>query len=176
LIDYKSGDYLSIKSYLIKKLIDFDLIPKSLRWKKSATGLGTIYSDLYTMLINEHDIQGIKKMNNVMYNIGLKQGPEILKELDLERNLEGCAYVLLTMHRIVGMKSKIVEKNDKKIIIHVSHCSWGNHIAGWTPGTCNSIAHSETGLVMGILPDALHQYTKKRSLGNEVCELIISMN
>ncbi len=167
---------MNIKSYLSKKLIDLDLIPKSLRWRKSAKGLGTIYSDLYTMLINEHDIPGIKKMNNVMYNIGLKQGPEVLKELGLDKNLEGCAYAVLAMHRIVSMKSKIVEKSDKKIVIHVSHCSWGNHIDGWTPGTCNSIACSETGLVKGILPDALHQYTKKRSLGNEVCELIISTN
>lgn len=167
---------MNIKNYLIKKMIDFDLIPNSIRLKKSVTGLGTMYSNLYAIMINGKDIQGIKKMNEVMYGIGLNHGPEILKELNLEKNLEGCAYVLLTSHRIFGIKSKIVEKSDKKIVIYASHCSWGNHISGWTPGTCNSIANYETGVVNKILPNATHQYTKKRSLGHEVCELIISIN
>lgn len=168
--------YIHIKSYLIKKIVDFDLIPNSIRWKKSTKGLGTMYSNLYAMLINEHDIQGIKKMSDVMYNIGFEQSPEILEQLGLEKNLEGCAYVLLTSHRIFGIKSKIVEKSDAKIIIHASYCSWGNHINGWTPGTCNSIANYETGVVNRLLPDAQHQYTRKRTLGDEVCEVIISIN
>lgn len=172
--NHKPGDYLSVKTYLIKKFIDFDLIPSSMRWKKSAKGWGTVYSNLYTMLIAEQDVQGIKKMNKVMYDIGFKEGPGILKQLGLKSNLEGCAYVLLVSHRIFGMKSKIVEKSDKKIIIHASHCAWGNNVAGWTPGTCNSIAHYETGVVNRILPGALHQYKKMRSLGDEVCELVIS--
>ena len=139
------------------------------------SGFGVMYSNFYDMMINEYDIQGIKKLDNTMYKIGFKQGPEILKELHLERNIEGCAYVVLTMHKLFGLKSKIAEKNDKRIVIHVSHCSWWNHVDGWTPRTCNSIAHYETGLVNGILPDAVHRYKNKRSLGNEVCELIISI-
>ncbi|MGA2677204.1 MAG: hypothetical protein ACLQG5_04490 [Methanobacterium sp.] len=50
------------------------------------------------------------------------------------------------------------------------------HIDGWTPRTCYSIAHYETGLLKGILPDAVHHYKKSRSLDNEICELIISNN
>lgn len=157
-------------------MIDNDLIPYSIRWKKSMSGLGIMYSNLYNMLITEYDIQGVKKLNYMMYDVGFKQSLEILKELDLERNLEGCAYVLLTMHRLFGLKSKIVEKQDKKVVIHVSHCSWGDQVNGWTPRTCNSIANYETGIVRGILPDATHHYVKKRSLGNDVCELIISIN
>ncbi len=166
---------MKIKNYIIQKIIYHGLIPHSLRWKKNAKAFGVMYSKMHNMMIKEYDVQNVKNLDDMMYNWGFKQGPEILKDLDLEENLEGCAYVLLTAHRLTGLKSKIAEKNDKKIVIHVSHCPWWNHIEGWTPRTCKSIAHYETGLVRGILPNALHQYKSKRSLGNNVCELIISI-
>ena len=167
---------MNIKNYILKKLIYYGIIPHSLRLKKITKGWGVMYFNMYNLMLNKYDIQGIKNLNDMMYNWGLKQGPEILKELNFDENLEEYAYVLLTAHRLSGLKSKIVEKSDNKIIIHVSHCQWWNNIEGWTPRTCNSVAHYETGLLKGILPNAQHQYTKKRSLGNEVCELIISNN
>ena len=160
----------------MKIMITYDLIPPSIRWKKSVTGLGTMYSDLYSAMLQERDIQGIKRLDKVMHEIGLKQGPKILKELDMGWDLEGCAYVLLAAHRLFGMKSKIAEISVNKVVINVSHCSWGTRIDGWIPATCSSIAHYETGVVKSILPNATHKYTKKRSLGDDVCELIISDN
>lgn len=61
-----------------------------------------------------------------MYNIGLGQSTEILEMLDLKKDLEGCAYVLLAVHRIFGIKSKIVQKDKNKVIIHARKCRWGD--------------------------------------------------
>jgi hypothetical protein len=166
---------MKLKQQIIKKLIEWDLLPCSIRWKKSVSGIGRMYADIMVMMQKEYGVEGVKKLSNVMYNIGFNQTDEILDILGLERNLEGCAYALLAMHRIFGIKSKIVRKENNKIVIHVTKCYWGKSKKGWTPKTCASIAQYETGLVKGILPNATHIYTKRRSLGHDVCELIIAV-
>lgn len=111
-----------------------------------------------------------------MYNIGLGQSAEILEQLDLKRDLEGCAYVLLAMHRIFGIKCKIIQKDNKKIIIHARKCCWSGHLEKWNVKTCLSIDNYEAGLIEGILPLSEHAYTKRRSCSDNVCELVISFN
>lgn len=165
---------MSIKGYFLKKLIDYDIVPCFFRWKKSVSGIGRIYSDMLDMMQKNYGIKGIKQMNNVMYDIGLNQSLEILNKLGLEKNLEGCAYVLLSMHRVFGIKSKIVKKSNRRIVIHISDCCWGRKRKGWTPKTCASISQYELGLIRGIMPEVKHVYTKKHTLGNDVCEMIIS--
>ena len=165
-----------MKNYLKKRIIDLDIVPYSIRWKKSVSGIGRMYADIMKMLQENYGSGGVKQLSETMYNIGLNQADEILESLGLERNLEGCAYVLLAMHRIFGIKSKIVKKENDRVIIHITHCYWGKSRKGWTSETCASIAQYETGLVKGILPSAMNFYTKKRSLGNDVCELIIVLN
>ena len=106
---------MSFKSFLLKRLIVWDRIPCCLRWRKSVNGVGTIYlRTLLEMMQERYGIDGINNLNEVMYNIGLGQSTEILEQLDLKRDLEGCAYVLLAMHRIFGIKSKIIQKDNKQ--------------------------------------------------------------
>jgi len=162
-----------MKNYLIRKVIDLDLVPCSIRWKKSVSGVGRMYADIMRMMEENYGVEGVKKLGEVMYNIGLNQADEILESLGLERTLDGCAYTLMTMHRIFGIKSKMVQEEEDKIVIHATRCYWGGK-KGWTPKTCASIQQYETGLVKGILPSAIHTYTKRRSLGDNICELIIT--
>ena len=166
---------MNLKQMVVKKIIEWDLLPCSTKWKKSVSGIGRMYADILKMMEKEYGKAGVEKLGKVMYNIGINQAAEILETLGLERNLEGCAYALMAMHRIFGIKSKIVKKEKDKIVIHVTECCWGKKKKGWTPKTCASIAQYETGLVKSILPNASHIYTKRRSLGDEVCELIISI-
>ena len=56
-------------------------------------------------------------------------------------------FIIYFLYDISIIKSKIVEKSDKKIVIHVSHCQWQNNVKGWTPGTCESVAHYATELL-----------------------------
>lgn len=166
---------MAFKKYVVKKLIDLNIIPCTLKWKKAISGIGRMYADIMSMMQDNYGNEGIEKLSQVMYKIGYGQAQEILKFLGLQRNVEGCAYVLLAMQRIFGIKSKIVEKEKNRIVIHVAHCYWGKRKKGWTPKTCASIACYETGLVKGILPSASHTYTKRRSLGENVCEIIIAL-
>lgn len=164
---------MNLRTILIKKIIDWNLIPSSIKWKKSVSGVGRMYANILNMMREEYGDEGIKKLGGVMFNIGYNQAKEILELLGMERNLEACAYTLLIMHRIFGIKSKIVQKNRDRIVIHVSYCFWGKRKRGWTPNTCASIQEYETGLVKRILPSAIHYYTKRRSLGDIICELNI---
>jgi hypothetical protein len=167
---------MSFKSFLLKKLITWDRIPYHLRWRKSVSGIGMIYVETLEMMQEKYGKEGVDNLNEVMYNIGRCQSLEILEELDLKRDLEGCAYVVLTMHRIFGIKSKIVQKDDNKIVIHASKCRWNGHLTKWNVKTCLSIDNYESGLIEGVLPLSEHAYTKRRSLHDEVCELVISLS
>jgi hypothetical protein len=128
------------------------------------------------MMQERYGKDGVNNLNEVMYNIGLEQSREILEQLDLKRDLEGCAYVLLAMHRIFGIKSKIIQKDNKKIVIHARKCCWRGNLEKWNAKTCLSIDNYEAGLIEGILPLSEHTYTKRRSCGDNVCELVISFN
>ena len=167
---------MSLKSMVMKKLIIWDIIPCRLRWRKSVSGIGTIYVDVLEMMQEKYGRDSVSNLNEVMYNIGLRQSTEILEMLDLKRDLEGCAYVLLAMHRIFGIKSKIIQKNNNKIVIHARKCRWEGYLTKWNAKTCLSIDNYEAGLIDGILPLSEHAYTKRRSCGDNVCELVISLN
>ena len=167
---------MSFKSFLLKRLITWNRIPCCLRWRKSVSGIGTIYASILEMMQERYGKDGINTLNEVMYNIGLGQSTEILEQLDLKKDLEGCAYVLLAMHRIFGIKSKIIQKDNKKIVIHARKCFWRRNLEKWNAKTCLSIDNYEAGLIEGILPLSEHTYTKRRSCGDNVCELAISFN
>jgi hypothetical protein len=143
----RRGNHMGMKSVLMKTVVRWDIIPWIVRWRKSIVGTGVMYADIMHMMQEKYGAEGMKNLSEVMYTIGLNQADEILELLGMERTLEGCAYTLMAMHRIFGIKSKIVQKTDKKVIIHVTHCYWGRRIEEWTPRTCASIARYETGLV-----------------------------
>ncbi|MDW7731556.1 MAG: hypothetical protein SCH66_03885 [Methanolobus sp.] len=166
---------MSFKSFLLKKMILWYKIPTYVKWKKSVSGIGIIYTETLEMMQEKYGSEGVENLNDVMYNIGLRQATEILEMLDLQKNLEGCAYVLLTMHRMFGIRSKIVHNDNNRIVIHATKCQWGGHIPKWNAGTCISIDHYEAGLIEGILPHSKHEYTKRRSCGNNICELVIKL-
>jgi hypothetical protein len=167
---------MSFKSFLLKRLISWDFFPYSLKWKKSVSGIGVIYVDTLMMMQEKYGKSGVDNLNEVMYNIGLGQSIEILEMLDLKRDIEGCAYVLLTMHRIFGIKSKIIQKDNNKVVIHARKCRWGGHLEKWNARTCLSIDNYEAGLIEGILPLSDHAYIRRRSMGDNVCELVVSIN
>ncbi|HEY3361436.1 MAG TPA: hypothetical protein VGK06_06270 [Methanosarcina sp.] len=96
------------KSFLLKRLIVWDFIPYSLRWKKSVSGAGIIYVDTLEMIQEKYGKEDVNNLNEIMYNIGRGQSTEILEMLDLKRDLKGCAYVLLAIHRVFGIRNKII--------------------------------------------------------------------
>ena len=52
---------MGFKTYLARKIIDFNLIPCSVKWKKSVSGIGRIYADVAEMMYDNYSIEGVKK-------------------------------------------------------------------------------------------------------------------
>jgi len=157
-----------IKEFLI------NLIPARIKWKKSVSGMGEMYKEILNSLVEKYGNSAVKDLSEVMYKIGFKQGKEIQETIKVKDDLYGCALVLMTMQRIFGIKSKIVEKSDKKVVIHISHCSWRDK-EGWNSKCCMSLASYERGLAENINPDITHRYTKTRSLGDPFCEIVLEL-
>lgn len=159
---------MSIKGKLTEFMIVNDLIPVQTRWRKSASSVGRMFNDVFHML-NKNERAGLTK---IMYSWGIEDANEIVGTLKVERNLHGCAVALMGMRRIFGIKSHIAEENANEIKIHATECMWSNK-KGWTPEVCASIDGYEKGLAEGIDKNILHICTKRRSAGDDFCELVL---
>jgi len=157
-----------IKKNIARVLVKKDLIPIKFRWKKSVSGVGTLYKDIYQML----DKSGKQKLTKLMYKEGLEQAEDAIKTLGIGRGIKDCTLALMATHRIYGIKSHIVKETDNEVIIHCTDCMWCKK-KGWTPAVCASIEAFETGLVKGINKKIKHFYTKRRSLRDKYCEMIL---
>ncbi len=164
------------RAFLARKAIDLDLIPCRLRWRKSISGIGRMYADIWKMVQQEYGPKDVERLGEVMYKIGHSQAPEILESLGMQRDLEGCIYAVLALHRIFGIRSKVVERARGMARIKISHCHWGRKMPQWGPGMCASIGQYEAGLIEGILPHAVHSYDKRFTLGDDTCELTIALS
>ncbi|MCD4843519.1 MAG: hypothetical protein K8R25_03425 [Methanosarcinales archaeon] len=159
---------MKLKSKLIEFMVVHDFIPARVRWRKSASGVGRMFNDVFHMLDKNERV----KLTKMMYSWGLADSDEIVKTLGIERNLHGCAIALMGMHRLFGIKSHIADENANEIKIHATECMWKNK-RSWTSEVCVSIDHYERGIVDGINKNLKHYYTTRRSKGDKFCELIL---
>lgn len=159
---------MNLKSKLIEFMVVHDLVPMRVRWRKSASGVGRMFNDVFHILDKDERV----KLTEMMYSWGLEDADEVVKKSGVERNLHGCAIALMGMHRIFGIKSHISEETADEIKIHATKCLWKDK-KGWTPEVCASIDGYERGMVDGINKNIKHYYTKRRSKGDKFCELIL---
>ena len=159
---------MGLKSKLIEFVVKHDLMPAGVRWKKSASGVGRLFNDVFHML-NEDDR---KKLAKLLYEWGISDADEVVKKLKIERNLHGCAVALLAANCIFGIKSYIAREDRAKIVIHATECLWKDK-KNWAPNVCASIEEYDIGLVKGINKGVRYFCTKRRSKGDEVCEIIL---
>lgn len=166
---------MHLKSYLVKKLIDLDLIPCRARWRKSVSGIGRIHAGLHRKLRQRYGPEGTELLGQVMYDLGVEQAVEIVESLGMARDLEGCAYAVMLMHRIFGIKSKITQRDEHEVAIEITHCWWGRRTSGWISEMCVTIGRYEDGVIETILPSARHVYETRHTLGGGTCNLVISL-
>lgn len=159
---------MNVKAKLIEFTIRNDLILARIRWERSASGVGRLFNDVFNML----DEDNRRKLTKLMYDWGMSDTNRVVETLKVEKNLHGCAIALMGMHRIFGIKSHIAKENNDEIIIHATKCLWKDK-KGWTPKVCASISAYEIGLIEGINKNIKHFYTKRRSMGDKVCELVL---
>jgi predicted ArsR family transcriptional regulator len=142
------------------------------RWLESASTIGTLYRDVYWLLKKKRGPKSVAALSKMMYEKGLKSSGDFVKKLKLKRSLEGAAKALLALEETYGIESRITEKSPRRIVIRCTSCLWAGK-KGWTPEVCASIEAYERGLVKGIA-GAKHHAAKRRSGGDEYCEIIIS--
>jgi len=162
---------MGIKNSLLEFAIRHNLISMKLKWELSVSAVGSLYRDMYNLLDEDERV----KLATVMENMGLEHSKEIAKRLRLSKNLHDCALALMSYHRIFGIESRIVEETENEVVINVSKCMWKDK-RGWTPEICTSIEGFETGLVKGINDSIRHFYSKRRSLGDEFCEMHLKLS
>jgi len=159
---------MGLKSKLIEFVVKHDLMPARIRWKKSASSVGRLFNDVFHML-DEDDRKNLAKL---LYEWGISDADEVAKKLKIERNLHACAVALLAANCIFGIKSYIAREDSEEIVIHATECLWKDK-KNWTPNVCASIEEYDIGLVKGINKDVRYFCTKRRSKGDEVCEIIL---
>ena len=161
--------FLGVKNKFLEFTIKHDLIPMKMKWEQAVSAVGSMYRNMFYLLDAEDRI----KLSKMMENWGLEHSEGILKRLGASIDLHGCALALMSYHRIFGINSSILKETKDEVVIHVSHCVWKDK-RGWTPQICASIEAFEAGLVKGIDSSIKHYYTKRRSLGDLVCEMHLS--
>jgi len=159
---------MGVKGRLVEFLVEYDLIPARVRWRKSASGVGRLFNDIFTIL----DEDGRKSLTKLMYEWGLHDADRLTKTLEINKDLHSATIALMAMHRVFGIKSHVAKEDSSEIVIHATQCLWKDK-NGWTPKTCGAISTYEAGVIEGINPSIEHIYTKRRSQGDSVCELIL---
>ncbi len=159
---------MGFRSRVIEFLVRHDLLPARIRWKKSASGVGRLFSDVFHVL----DEKERKKLTQLMYEQGMSDADKVVETLKIKRNLHGCAIALMAGNRVYGIKSRIAKENSNEIIIHATECLW-NGKRNWTPEVCASIENYDVGLVKGIDKNVEYYCTKRRSKGDNFCEVIL---
>jgi len=157
---------LGLKNAFFEFAVKYDMIPMKMRWTQTVSAVGSLYRNVFYLL----DTDDRSELSKMMEEWGREHAEEVLSRLGVSRDLSGCALALMSYHRIFGIKSSVVKETEDKTVIHVSHCMWKDK-RGWTPEICASIEAFEAGLVKGIDPSIKHFYTKRRSLGDRVCEM-----
>lgn len=161
---------MNLKGKLIEFMVVHDLVPLRMRWGRSASGVGRMFNDIFHIL----DRDGRAKLAKMMYSWGLEDAEEVMETLKVKRDLHGCAVALMGVHRIFGIKSHIARENNGELVIHATKCLWKDK-KGWSHEVCASIDAYDKGLIKGINRDIKSRCTKRRSRGDEVCELILKM-
>jgi len=159
---------MNIKSKLIELVIKHDFIPYRTKWRECARGYGKLFCEFFNIISEDER----RKLTKSKYEHGLESANEVIEMLKIERDLHGCAIALIGINQVFGIKSHIARENSNEVVIHATKCMWKD-LEGWTPKVCSSIVAYETGLVEGINKNIKPLFTKKRSKGDEVCELIL---
>ena len=159
---------MGFRGRFIEFLVMHDLLPARIRWKKSASGVGRLFNDVFHLL----DENERKKLTDLMYEQGLSDADKGAETLKIKRNLHGGAIALMATNCVYGIKSRITKENNNEIVIHARECLWKNK-RNWTPAVCASIENYDVGLVKGIDKNVEYYCTKRRSKGDNFCEVIL---
>lgn len=151
----------------LKKHVARRYIPSSTKWKLVLKGLGKLYSSIAEELEkNESGSDSAKALADATYNVGFDFGEDLKEELKLGSSIDDVAVAMDLEHRVFGMKAKVAEKSDRRIVYHCRECAWKKY---FTPKLCIAIGQAEKGIAQALNPKAQYHILQTRTMGKDKC-------
>jgi predicted hydrocarbon binding protein len=142
-------------------------IPSSTKWKLVLRGLGKLYGAIGNELEKgEGAGDRTKALADAAYRVGLDFGEDLKEEFKLGSSIEDVAVAMDLEHRVFGMKAKVAEKSDRRIVYHCSECAWKKY---FTPKLCIAIGQAEKGIAHALNPKAQYHILQTRTMGKDRC-------
>ena len=158
----------------LKKRLARRYIPSSVRWESVLKGVGKLYRAIY----DELEKDGGKSIPSeplakAAYRVGFNFGESLKKTLHLNGTIEDIAVAMDVDHKIFGMKAKIAEKTDRKLVYHCYQCAWKKY---FTPKLCIAIGQAEKGIAQALNPKAEYNVLQTRTMGKDFCIFTIEIH
>jgi len=156
------------KSYLARKYV-----PSSIKWEAVVKGIGKLYRAIYDEMRKNGDetVPG-KTLANASYRVGLDFGKDLKQALNLGGTIEDIATAMDVEHQIFGMRARITEKSESKIVYHCYRCAWQKYFC---PELCMAIGQAEKGIAQALSPEAKYYIRQTRTMGKEYCVFAIEL-
>lgn len=130
-------------------------------------GLGKLYGAIGNELEKSEGAgDSTKALADAAYRVGFDFGEDLKEELKLGSSIEDVAAAMDLEHRVFGMKAKVTEKSDRRIIYHCSECAWKKY---FTPKLCIAIGQAEKGIAQALNPKAQYRILQTRTMGKGKC-------
>lgn len=156
-----------MKKHLAKKYI-----PSSKKWKLVLKGVGKLYRAIYDELKEADEKVSTKVLANAAYKVGLDFGETLREEFHLGNTIKDIAFAMDIEHKVFGIKAKVAEKNQRKIIYHCHECAWEKY---FEPKLCIAIGQAEKGIAQALNPQAKYHVLETRTMGRDRCTIEIEI-
>jgi hypothetical protein len=157
----------------LKKRLARRYIPSSVKWESVLKGVGKLYRAIYDELEKDGDKSiPSEALANAAYEVGLDFGESLKEKLHLNGTIEDIAVAMDVDHKIFGMKAKIAEKTEGKIVYHCYQCAWKRY---FTPKLCIAIGQAEKGIAQALNPKAEYNVLQTRTMGKDFCIFTIEI-
>ncbi len=151
----------------LKKLVARRYVPCSTKWESVLKGIGKLYRAMYDELEKEvKDEAAARALANAAYRIGFDFGADLKETLHLGDSVEDIATAMDIEHKIFGMKAKIAEQSEQRIVYHCYKCAWKKY---FTPKLCVAIGKAEKGIANALNPRARYNVVQTRTMGKDFC-------
>jgi hypothetical protein len=144
-----------------------------MKWESVLKGIGKLYRAIYDELEKGGDAETSSKvLANAAYAVGFDFGGNLKEAFHLGSSIEDIAVAMDVDHKIFGMKAKIVEQNERKVVYRCYQCAWKKY---FTPELCIAIGQAEKGIVKALNPEAKYNIIQTRTMGKDFCVFAIEV-
>jgi predicted hydrocarbon binding protein len=142
-----------------------------MKWEAVLKGVGKLYRAIYDeMAKNDGKTVPTKTLADASYKVGLDFGKDLKETLHLGGSIKDIAVAMDVEHQIFGMKTRIAEKSERKIVYHCYRCAWQKY---FSPKLCIAIGQAEKGIAQALNPEVKYYILQTRTMGKEYCVFAI---